>query len=261
MGTQRLGTLPDTAPWRHVIEMIADDAEVAAIAAATTQAALTGLDKARDDEGLGFSFFLLARFALAARDDDFAAALRAEGFNVADAPDVFDLAAAFTETVDSRLLRTQRRTDLGELAQLAGVEALAGVLGQRSADLFGTTPAEVERAARLLSTARGFGTLAHEFFARFTQRFLNYHLGRELPLHIGGNGRFADPEQHNAFVGQLEVHCREAAAIVRDFAADWYSKALSPQGKGITRASTRGFVGHAVTKLHAELRKRGARDG
>jgi hypothetical protein len=261
MGTQRVGTLPDTAPWRRVIELIADGTDVATIAAATTQAALDGLEKARDDEGLTYSFFLLGRFALAARGDHFADALRAEGLNVSDSPDVFDLAAAFTEIVDQRLQLTRRRTDLGEMAQLAAVEALTGLLGQRSADLFGTTAAKVRREAKRLSTERGFGTLAHEFFACFTQRFLGYHLGRELPLHIGGNGRFADPEQHNAFVGQLQVHCREAAAIVRDFASDWYGKALSSKGKGITRTSARSFVSYALTKLRDQLKTRGARDG
>jgi hypothetical protein len=147
------------------------------------------------------------------------------------------------------------------MAQLAAVEALTGLLSQRSADLFGTTAAEVRREAKKLSTQRGFGTLAHEFFACFTQRFLAYHLGRELPLHIGGNGRFADPEEHNAFVGQLQVNCREAAAIIHSFAADWYSKALSPKGKGISRTSARGFISHALTKLHDQLMTRGARDG
>jgi hypothetical protein len=261
MGTQRVGTLPDTAPWRHVVGLIADDADVAVIAAATTDAALDGLNKARGDEGLTYSFFLLARFALAARDDDFAGALREEGLNVLDSPDVFVLAAAFTETVDLRLQRTRRRTDLGEMAELAAVEALTSLLGQRSADLFGTTATEVRREAKKLSTERGFGTLAHEFFACFTQRFLGYHLGRELPLHIGGNGRFADPEQHNAFVGQLQVHCREAAAIIRDFAANWFGKELSPKGKGITRTSASGFISHALTKLHDQLMTRGTRDG
>ncbi len=261
MGTQRVSTLPDTAPWRRVVGLIAEDADVADIAAATTQAALKGLDKARGDEGLVYSFFLLARFAVAARDDDFAGALRDEGLHVAGSPDVFDLAAAFTEAVDRRLQRRRSRTDLGEMAQLAAVEALTGLLSQRSADLFGTTAAEVRREARKLSTERGFGTLAHEFFACFTQRFLGYHLGRELPLHIGGNGRFADPEQHNAFVAELKVHCREAAAIVRNFAGEWYGKALSPKGKGITHASTRGFVSHALTKLHDQLMTRGAHDG
>jgi hypothetical protein len=80
-------------------------------------------------------------------------------------------------------------------------------------------------------------------------------------LHIGGNGRFADPQEHNALVSQLAVHCREAAAIVRDFARDWYSKAYSPDGGGITRSKAGAFLSHAMTKLHGELMERGARDG
>lgn len=260
MGTQRLNALPDTAPWRRVIALIADDADVATIATATTEAALAGLRKARNDEGLVYSFFLLGRLANAAGADDFASALRAEGLLVSDSPNVFDVVTAFSETVDQRLHLTRRRTDLGEMAQLSAVEALTGLLGQRSANLFGTTPAEVRQAAGELSTARGFGALGHEFFARFTQRFLTYHLGRELPLHIGGNGRFADPQEHNAFVDQLAIHCREAAAIVRNFARDSYSKACAPDGGGITRPWARGFVSYALTKLHDQLTKRGARD-
>jgi hypothetical protein len=29
---------------------------------------------------------------------------------------------------------------------------------------------------------------------------LTYHLGRELSLHVGGNGWFVDPDEHNHFV-------------------------------------------------------------
>ena len=74
-----------------------------------------------------------------------------------------DLAAAFTETVDQRLQAARRRSDLGEMAQLAAVETLTGVLGQRLADLFGTTPAEVRQTAHTLSTSRGFGSLPTSF--------------------------------------------------------------------------------------------------
>jgi hypothetical protein len=261
MGHQRVGTLPDTEPWRRVVGLIADAADVREVAAATTQAALKGLEKAYNDEGIAYSLFLLGRIALAARGGDFADGLRELGLVVPDCPDVFDLVAAFADAVDRRLQRSRRRTDLGEMAELAAVETLAALLGRRSASLFGATPAEVRQAARELSTDRGFATLAHDYFARFTHRFLGYHLGRELPLHVGGNGRFADPEEHNAFVDRLEVHCREAAAIMREFARAWYSKANSPAGKGVTPATARGFLNHVIEKLRRELTARGAKDG
>ncbi len=261
MGHQRIGTLPDTAPWRRVVAALADDADVGAVAAATIEAAATGLRLAHDDKGLVYSTWLLARLALAARSADFAEGLREADLVLPDAPDLFDIVAAFSDAVDRRLYRSRARTDLGEMAQLAAVESLSRLLGQRSANLFGTTPAEVHTGARELSTARGFGTLAHEFFSRFAQRFLTYHLGRELSLHVGANARFAGPDAHNDFVDRLEVHCREAAGIMRRFAADWYSKANSPAGKGVTLPSTRGFVNRILEKLEGELRARGRRDG
>jgi hypothetical protein len=261
MGHQRIGTLPDTAPWRRVVAVLADDAGAPAVAAATTRAATAGLERARDDEGLVHSLLLLARLARAARADDFAEALRDAGLLVHDQPDLFDLAAAFTDTADRHLATTRGRTDIGEMAQLAAVESLAARLGERGARLYDTSPAEVRQAARELSTASGFGALAHDFFARFVHRFLGYHLGRELSLHVGSNGCFVDPAEHNHFVARLEVHCREVAAIMRDFAATWYSKANSPRGKGLTPTSARGFVNKTLEKLADELRTRGERDG
>jgi hypothetical protein len=261
MGTQRLGTLPDTAPWRRVVALIADEAGVAAVAAAVTEAAVAGLDLARGDEGLVYSTLLLARLVRAARQEEFTASVRGLGMHVPDDAGVFDLAAAFTEAVDKHLWKARGRTDLGEMAQLAAVESLTRLLGERSARLHETTPAEVREAARELSTPRGFGALAHDFFARFTQRFLTYHLGRELSLHVGGNGCFVDPDEHNHFVERLATHCAEAAVVMRRLAGDWYSKALSPVGKGLVLPSARGFVNLCLEKLQKELRTRGARDG
>lgn len=261
VGTQRIGTLPNTERWRRVIRLIADDADVTDVATATTEAALDGFRKVRKDEGMAYTYFLLARLACCARDEDSVAALRGEGLVLSDQPDLFELAAAFTEAVDLHLQCRHQRTDLGEMAQLAGIEALTDRLHQQSASLFGTTPAEVRVAVQRLSTETGFGLLTHLYFARFTQRFLTYHLGRELSHHVGGNGRFADPVEHNEFLRRLNIHCWEAAAILRDYAGGWYSKALAPGHSGITRSEVARFLGYSLTKLHGELQRRGARDG
>jgi hypothetical protein len=259
MGHIRLGTLPDTAPWRRVVALIAENADAAAVAEATTRAALRGLERAKGDEGIVYGVWLLSQVVSAAQGPDFAGALHQAGLSVPADPGVFDIIGSFSEAMDRRLLSAGGRTDIGEMAQLAAVESLAYLLGQRSGGLFGTTPVEVQQAARGLSTKQGFATLAHDFFARFAQRFLTYHLGRELSSHVGGNGRFARPEQHTEFIGQLEAHCREAAAIMRAFAGGWYSKAHFEGG--ITPAKARTFVNYALTKLGRELRTRGERDG
>jgi hypothetical protein len=260
MGNQRIGTLPDTAPWQCVVGLLADGGDAGAVAAATTEAALQGLELARGDEGLTYCTWLLAQVALAARTDDFADALLDRiGVPFAGPPDIYDLIAGFSDAVDRRLTKTASRTDVGEMAQLAAVESLTALLSERASHLFGSTTDDVHRAACELSTQRGFGSLAHDFFARFAQRFLSYHLGRELSQHVGGNGRFADPQEHTAFLEQLAVHCREASTIVREFAGDWYTKHRIEDG--VALAKVRGFVNHALTKLRGELQMRGERDG
>jgi hypothetical protein len=259
MGHLRLDTLPDTAPWRRVVGLLAEGADAPAVAQATTQAALRGLALAHGDEGLFYSFWLLAQVAQASRKTDFATALCDAGLHVTVDPDLFDLVGGFSDAVDQRLHKTHGRTDLGEMAQLAAVESLTELLGRRSATLFGPTSVEVKEAARQLSTERGFAILAHAFFTRFVRRFLAYHLGRELSNHVGGNGRFETPDEHDEFIEQLTVHCQQAALIVRDFAGDWYSKHRFHDDLTLTKA--RGFVSHALTKLGEELKIRGERDG
>jgi hypothetical protein len=259
MGHLRLNTLPDTVPWRHVVALLAEDGDVAAVAMATTQAALRGLDLAKDDPGLVQSFLLLSRIVLAARQPQFADALNTAGIPVAPDPGVFDIVGGFSDAIDEILRCNHGRSDIGEMAQLACAESLTALLTERAANLYETTAAEVRDAAYRLSTQTGFATLAHDFFARFTQRFLTYHLGRELSNHVGGNGRFADPNEHNEFVAQLATHCREAAAIMRRYAGEWHSKATFEGG--VTEAKVRRFVNHVLKKLAAELLLRGQRDG
>jgi hypothetical protein len=258
MGHNRLGTLPDTAPWRRVVALIADNADVAAVARGTTTAALDGLEMAKGDAGLIHSFWLLTQVAVASRQADYREGLRRAGILVAaSSPDLFEVVSGFSDAVDRYLDRKHRRTDIGEMGQLAAVESLTSLLRQRSSHLFEPSPADVRRAARELSTQRGFGTLAHDFFARFKQSFLTYHLGRELANHVGGNGRFVDQDEHDQFVEHLRTHCREAAGIMQEFAGDWYSKG-NYEG-GITPVKARNFVNYTLVKLQKELAIRGNR--
>lgn len=258
MGHSRLGTLPDTRRWRRVVGLVAENAGVNVVADATMHAAQRGLELANSDEGLRQTFFLLSHLALAARQEDFQSALRNVGINVRGEPGVLSIVAGFTEAVDRHLRATRSRTDIGEMAQMAAAECLTSVLTQRSRTLFGTTAAEVQDAAHSCSTKAGFAVLAHDFFSRFTQRYLTYHLSRELPNHVGEGQRFGTPAEHTEFVSQLKVHCREAAVIVKDFAGGWYSKA-NFEG-GISRAKAKGFVHVALKKIRRELKIRGERD-
>lgn len=259
MGHQRLGSLPDTAPWRKVVELVAEGGSAAGVAQSASQAALRGLDAARFDEGLAHSVYLLARVTLAARDEtSFVRGLGELGLQVPAVPNVYDLVGAISDAMDDHLRDTRSRTDFGEMAQNAAVEALSALTTPRSANLWEPDAAPVRQALNQLSTKRGFADLAHEFFSRFMHRYLTYHLSRELSQHVGPNQRFLDPSEHSDFLHRLEVHTRQAALIVRDFAGDWYSK--SKYETGISEAAARKFAAYSLIKLRDELKIRGDRD-
>lgn len=198
MGHLRTASLPDTEPWRRVVALVAEGAEVGSVASATMEAAKKGLEKSKGDPGLCHAVHLLTQLVLAARTDNFAGALTLAGINTPSEPTTYDIIGGFSDAIDAHLRR------------------------------------------------------------RFTQRFLTYHLDRELSNHVGGNGRFSNTSAHNQFNAQLAVHCREAALIVRKFAGGWYSKAHFEGG--ISATKSRNFTNYCLTKLRRELSIRGKRD-
>src|ERR1700674_4879141 len=101
MGHYRLGSLPDTAPWRRVVGVLAEGGDVATVATTTSKAAQLGLDLAEKDEGLNHTFWLLSQVVLAAREGDFRAALNDLGVVVPVEPSVLNIVAGFTDAVDN----------------------------------------------------------------------------------------------------------------------------------------------------------------
>lgn len=241
------------------------------IADATLDASDDGLERAKSDEGLGYCLYLMASLTRAATESDFATAIGQLGLPPPFAPEptpgqpagsseytVFDLVSGFSAAVDRHLRETRSRTDIGELAQLAASESLSALCSQRAVTLWGTTRETVQQSLRGLATERGFGTLAHDFFARLSRRYLEYHLSRELSNHVGAGRRFATVSDHNAFLQQLDDYCRVATGAVRQFAGEWYGKHKWQQD--ITLRKTKGFAAHAVDKVRDALRFQEARD-
>lgn len=255
MGHIRLGELPRTRKWEQVVELIKRDGDAATIAAAALDAAEKGFQQAAEDEGLGRATWLLTQIPLAAREANYLDRLKALGVAVAGEPGLVELVGAFTDAVDAQMRRAGGRTDLGEMAQMAAAETLAKILGERSRSLFGTSPGDVQRELAALATTKQFGTLARDFFARLTRRYLTFYLSRELSNHVGGERRFANIADHAEFNAALDLHCRQASKIIEEFAGSWFSK--TNWERGISPEDVRGFAWVALKKLRAELRKGG----
>src|SRR5438094_1132768 len=115
MGHKRLGTLPRTQKWEHVVGLIAGGADVEQIAAASADAAEHGLERASQDEGLAHAFWLLTQIPQAARQPNFAERLWELNLQVSSSrPTLLEIVAAFTNAVDRHVGERSKRSDLGE---------------------------------------------------------------------------------------------------------------------------------------------------
>lgn len=253
MGHQHLLNLPKTREWRAVVELLVGGADVAAIAAATSQAAEKSMIEASADPAVRHSFFLLTQIPIAAGNADFVRALRRLGLRVSDEPSLVDLGIAMMGAIDSFITRQGIRTDYGEIAQLATVECVQAVIGRDIDDFFGERERLRTSLARF-SDSRYFAYLARDFFGRLTRRHFSFYLSRELASHIGNGRRFPSLLEHEDFEHALDLHCQEATRIIKEFSASWFHKHTS-QG-GIDPEIAGKFVHAAAGKIRDELAKR-----
>jgi hypothetical protein len=266
MGHTRLGAIPKTRKWNEIVAEVAGEgltsggvpaaADVAAIAAKTLDAAQKGLDRAVDDPGVRYTFYLLTQLALAARSADWEAALGKHGIRLTKDSTVFDFTAEVHDAIDRHLRQhPSRATDFSEIAQQSAGEAITSLVGSRSESLFGGSSAGVQDAMRSLSTKKGFGELGQRFFGRFVARFLNFYLSRVTAAKLG-SPRLRDLGDVAQFNDALRAHCEQSARIVRDFSGAWFSKTEYEQGINPKNAS--GFLAVAMQKLRSELEQQKA---
>lgn len=261
MGHIRLGSLPRTRKWGQVVGLIGVGAGTAQVANATINAADAGLSFAAKDKGVVETLWLLTQLPLAARSDDFAAALRSCGLSVSDSPGLMEIVGAVSDAIDLKMPNCKGRTDLGEMAQMAAAETLTEVVGSRTKSLFGTTSEDVQQAFSKIATNKQFSTFAKDFFARFTNKCMNYFLSRAMAHHVGEGQRFTTLSQQAEFTRALETHCKEAARIVEEFSGGWFSKKNWETGGDISRQDIAAFTGYAMTKLTTELKQGAQPDG
>ena len=254
MGHVRLGELPKSREWTQVVDLLAKGSDVGNLAAAVATAAEDELISARGDPVLANTVWLLTQLPLAARGDRFAAELTALGFGRGSEQSLLNIVAGFSEAVDSQISGTASRTDLGALARQAAAETLASLVGAQMPGLFGTTGDDLRIELGKFATKDRFAVLARDFFARLTNKTLDYYLSRVLADYVGPGRAYGSLQEQAQFRVALDRHCREASLIVEQFAGGWFSKA-NYEGR-LTRASAQSFSDYALKKMRDELRAR-----
>jgi hypothetical protein len=259
MGHQLLGILPRSRAWQEVVALIADGADVEAIAAAASRAAETSMIDASSDPSIRHAFWLLTQIPLAARQEGFERALRTLGIDVCVQPSLADITSGMMDAIDGAVTRRGARTDFGEMAQLCAAESLSAVAGSEARDLFGGSTEAVKSALAGLATVKQFAVLARDYIARLARRHLNYFLSRTMSAHVGTGRRFSSVREHQMFEAALDLHCREATRIIKEFSGEWFSKHIHEGG--IDRETAGRFVHAAFQKVREELRHRRNADG
>lgn len=255
MGHRLLGELPQTKNWLKIIDLLRITDDPAKIASQTSQAAQRGLDLAKKDGGVADVTYMLMKLVWSARGDDFRRELAGLGMALPDKASLLDVVGAFDETVDTRLRKAGHRTDLAEMARFAAVEALSNLCSQETGNLFGVSTEQTQQTLKRYATPDRFDTVGKDFFGRFLHRFLDYHLSRELPNHVGPGRQFADMREYTEFKDAFEQHCRETVFIVKDFSGCWPSATEFREGINAENVRTR-FLPVALKKIQSELKKR-----
>ncbi len=258
MGHVRLGKLPKTREWRDVVELLTANADVAELAAAVAIAAEGELTSARGDPVLGNTVWLLTQLPLAARTERFAAEIGMLGFSPGSEHSLLAIVAGFSDAVERQSAGASGHTDLGELARQAASESLASLVGSQMPGLFGDGPNDLRIELAKFATKDRFARLTRDFFARLTNKTLDYYLSRVLADHVGPDRALTTLQDQSRFRAALELHCNEASKIVEQFAGGWFSKA-NYQGT-LTQRAAQNFSDYALKKVRDELRARRADD-
>ncbi len=263
MGHQRLGDIPKSRKWSAVVAAVAGEGAgpgghggladaVSEIADLTLDGAQAGLQRAIDDPGLRFTFYLLTQVVLAAREPDWKQRLGQLNIHLSDNSSLFDFTAEVQDAIDRHLASHGQPSDVSEMAQQAAGQSIAELAGPTAKTLFGSGASELQDALHELSTKAGFARLGQRFFGCFMSRFLNFYLSRITAGQANGP-RPGQVGELSHFNEALEHHCIQSARIVRDFCGEWYSKTEFQHG--IDLENTSRFMAVALKKLQAELEK------
>ena len=250
MGHIRLGRLPKSARWAQVVAVLSlGETDSARVASATVLAADEYLRSLASDPSLTRTYLLLVRLMSASRAGHLASELDQLGIDATDATSSVAIIARVSEHLRNVVAEGGATSVAGEYAALAFRRALMETVATQAASLFGGTVDDLERAFRAHSTERQFGEISQRFFGDFLSRVLMSALDREIPNALSATTAGAE------LLSEVELHARQSAAIVRDFAGEWLSKRGWETGEDIRESDAERFTAVALRKIRSELKR------
>jgi len=259
MDHERVGILPKTQRWTNLVQKIAgmyiSPVYISDIARQTIENVRSRFRRISQDEGVKAAFQFLVVFAVASRSDNPREQLLDIGLDLPDTITPLSLARAIRSWVDTR----RESLEYSEIAQSAAIDAISIWYKKHNLNelrLFEAVedPFDVWREA---GTGAGFCELARIFFAKFTERYLNYFLEREASGALRSlYERDLFSKQLQEYMDEVSQHAFETAKITQSFAAGWFNKHTR---EGFpNEQEIEGFLSLAFGKIREELYREGA---
>jgi hypothetical protein len=254
MGHERVGSLPRTRVWRHIVSDLArledgEDVTISDIAHRTLKNVRKRYEGIHKDSGVQAAFGYL--LSLATERYNRSEARQIVGLDLRENPSPVRIAAKLNAWVAAHT----NSTEYAEIARRAGGDTIAQWTQQRGRqdDLF-EGPADARRVWQAASEAQGFCEVARIFFAKFTERYLRYFLEREASAELPSlEAREKFSQQLSAHVDTVSQHAFETSKIAQSFAAGWFNnhaRHAHPSEREIE-----GFLSLSFGKLQEELQR------
>ena len=187
MGHERVGALPQTRRWRDVVSQIAassgPETDVAALAKSTLDNVRNQFRRLHRDDGVISAFQFLVALSKAASPET--GRLPNLSIDLSANPPTLRLVAELRLWVDTH----QQSTEYADVAKKAAADTIAIWTDQQQQQpaLFPHEGDSLEVWRRANSGA-GFCEVGRLFFSKFTERYLNYFLGREASAVLSDAG-------------------------------------------------------------------------
>ena len=253
MGHERIGMLPRSVKWRTVVDDLAKfsrkNVGVDSLARSVLKNVHTRYENIANDTGVNAAFAFLLTKAYSAREE---VHIRKPGPTASTSE--MQLAKEIAKSVEARI----GSREYGELAKAAAIDTLTTLISRSDMgqeQFFGKVDWN-ETVWRKVSDGSGFCELSRIFFAKFTERYLNYFLEREAGSQAAN---WDDTERLKKelrdHVQRVSKYAFETAKITQSFSAGWYNK-HTKEGMP-TERQIRAFLWTAFGKLREELSREG----
>lgn len=255
MGHERVGLLPHSKRWRDVVAQMASSTgtaeEVADLAEATLNNVRSRLRQVSSDDGVSAAFQFLIALAKNTASSEHSAVSNSPQIDFDGSPTTLRLVSELRTWVDQH----QGSKEYADLAKKACADAMVlwSEQQRQQGSLFGDGN-ESKGVWQKADSGAGFCEVARLFFSKFTERYLNYFLGREASSAASGAvERDALETQLRSHVDGISRYAFESARITQSFAAGWYNQ--HARNSIPSESEIKGFLAVAFGKMREELRR------